>query len=407
MAASAGIRFDPIDFERYHREELPALLAAGRSALAARAAGALTALAFRRREGGAYTYRRAVSGIEVIAGDAAAETVIEIDHGDWEGLVHELEAPAGLLYAGRVSCPRGRAMDLMAWEPSLRALYNGRAPYDPAEAARLQDRHGAPLDPEAAFTLASEREDMAHFLRTVGYLFVRDVFDGEEIQGFLADAAELRREARKGDKLSWWGKHETGDELLCRVTRGRSKPHLGSLPDDPRVRALKDLADEPLVSQQGEGDGMTVIWKQPGVAEGMGDLPWHRDCGMGGHASRCPTLVCSVFLTDSTPETGELVFLPGSWQRSAVQAIFADEASAPRGAHFRARPGDVSIHYGDTLHAAPPPGRSDLDAYRVSAVLGFARPDAYHHRGEQSYNAVLHRREDGQIEHLARRTEQR
>jgi hypothetical protein len=43
----------------------------------------------------------------------------------------------------------------------------------------------------------------------------------------------------------------------------------------------------------------------------------------------------------------------------------------------------------------------------VSAVLGFARPDAYHHRGEQSYNAVLHRREDGQIEHLARRTEQR
>jgi hypothetical protein len=48
-------------------------------------------------------------------------------------------------------------MDLMAWEPSLRALYNGRAPYDPAEAARLQDRHGAPLDPEAAFTLASER----------------------------------------------------------------------------------------------------------------------------------------------------------------------------------------------------------------------------------------------------------
>jgi hypothetical protein len=65
----------------------------------------------------------------------------------------------------------------------------------------------------------------------------------------------------------------------------------------------------------------------------------------------------------------------------------------------------VSLHYSDTLHAAPPPTRSDLPEYRVSAVLSFARPDAYNHRGEQSYNAPLHRREDGQIEHLARRAE--
>ena len=34
--------------------------------------------------------------------------------------------------------------------------------------------------------------------------------------------------------------------------------------------------------------------------------------------------------------------------------------------------------------------------------LRFAREGAHHHRGEQSYNAVLHRRDDGQIEHLAR-----
>jgi ectoine hydroxylase-related dioxygenase (phytanoyl-CoA dioxygenase family) len=405
MAASTGSHFDPIDFERYHREEMPGLLAAGRGELAARAAPSLPALALRRREGGAFTYRRAASGIEVVAGDGAADTVIEIDHADWEGLVHELEAPAGLLYAGRVHCLRGRPMDLMAWEPSLRALYNGRAPYDPSEAARLLDRDGEPLDPEATFTLASDREDMAHFLRSAGYLLVRGVFDAEEIQGLLADASALRAEARKGDKLSWWGKNAAGSELLCRVTRGGSKPNLGRLPRDPRIVALKDLADEALVSQRGEGDGVTVIWKQPGVSEGMGDLPWHRDCGMGGHASRCPILVCSVFLTDSTPETGELLFLPGSWQRAAAQAVFADDPSAPVGAHFRARPGDVSIHYGDTLHAAPPPARSDLEGYRVSAVVSFARPDAYHHHGEQSYNAVLHQRADGQIEHLARRAE--
>ena len=405
MTASAPDPFPPIDFERYHREVVPELLATERGALAAKAAAKLPSLAFRRSEGGAFTYRRSGSGIEVVAGDAGAETVIEIEHASWEGLVHELEAPAGLLYGGRVRCTRGRAMDLMAWEPSLRALYNGRPPYDPAEAARLTDRHGAPLDPEATFGLASDREDMAHFLRTAGYLLVRGVFGADEIERFLADAAALRGEARRGDKLSWWARTQDGTEVLCRVTRAASKPHLGSLPRDPRILALRDLADEPLVHTPGEGDWVTVIWKQPGVAEGMGDLPWHRDCGMGGHSVRCPTLVCSVFLTESTPETGELMFLPGSWQRTALQAVFAGDPDAPVGAHFRARPGDVSIHYGDSLHAAPPPARSDLPGYRVSAILSFAPPHARHHRGEPSYNAVLHQREDGQIEHLARRAE--
>jgi hypothetical protein len=402
MAASARVSFPPLDFERYHREELPALLAAGRETLAARAARGLPALAFRRTEGGAFTYRASASGIEVAAGDASAATVIELDHAAWEGLVHELEAPAGLLYAGRLRCLRGQAMDVMGWEPALRALYNGRAPYEAAEAARLRDRRGDRLDPEATFTLAADREDMAHFLREAGYLLVRGVFADDEIAAFRAEAERLRGEARPGDELSWWGRDGEGRELLCRVTRAASKPRLGALPRDPRLLALRDLADEPLVHKLGEGDGVTVIWKQPGVAEGMGDLPWHRDCGMGGHAVMCPTLVASVFLTDATPETGELVFLPGSWRRAALQAVFAGDPGAPAGAQFRARPGDVSLHYGDTLHAAPPPARSDLATYRVSAVVSFARPDAHHHRGERSYNAVLHRRADGQVEHLAR-----
>ncbi len=407
MTASARVSFPPLDFERYHREELPALLAAGREAPAAKAARSLPALAFRRSEGGAFTYRASADGLEVVAGEASAATVIELDHSAWEGLVHELEAPAGLLYAGRLRCLRGRPMDAMGWEPALRALYSGRPPYDPAEAARLTDRRGDRLDPEATFTLASDREDMAHFLRQAGYLFVRGAFAADEIAAFLAEVEVLRGEARPGDKLSWWGRDAGGRELLCRVTRAASKPRLGALPRDSRLLALRDLADEPLVHKLGEGDGVTVIWKQPGVSEGMGDLPWHRDCGMGGHAAMCPTLVCSVFLTDATPETGELVFLPGSWRRSAVQAVFAGDPSAPVGAQFRARPGDVSLHYGDTLHAAPPPTRADLPTYRVSAVVSFAREGAHHHRGEQSYNAILHRREDGQIDHLARVADRR
>ena len=330
-------------------------------------------------------------------GDSAA-TVIEIDLDSWQGLVHELEAPAGLLYARRVRCVRGDPIALMAWESALRALYNGRPPYDPAHQA-LQSRNGEALDPQATFTLASHREEMAHFLNVAGYLFVRDVFPADQVAALLDEARQLRSEARQGDKLSWWGKNAAGAEVLCRVTRGVAKPHLASLANDARLHSLKDLGDASLVYRKGEGEGVTIIYKNPGVSEGLGDLPWHRDCGMGGHAMMCPLLVASVYLTDATPQSGELAMLPGS-HRGAFNAHDQRSDLTAHAAHFRARPGDVSLHYGDTVHAAPPPTDAQRGGYRISAVVSFARPDARQHRGESSYNDVLHQRADGQIEHL-------
>jgi hypothetical protein len=391
----------PLDFHRYHRDELPALLAAGRGRLAAPGTRGLGSLAFRLPGGDAYTYLPNGDAIEVVAGDAAADTVIEVGAELWQNLVRELDAAAGLLYGGRAKCLRGSALRWVAWEPALRAMWSGRAVYDASE-IDLRDRHGAPLDPAASFTLASSRDDMAHFLRTAGYLFVRGVFTEREVSALLAEAGALAGEARRGDKLSWWGKNGDGAEVLTRVTRAAAKPALRALPHDTRLVALKDLADEPLEHRAPPSaeEGVSVIWKRPRMSEGLGDLPWHRDCGMGGHAVMCPTLIASVFLTPATPETGDLRMLPGSWQRGCGP-VDANDPRAPRGVSFAAAPGDVSLHYGDTMHAAPPPARDDLEVYRVSAVTGYARPGARAHRGRH-YNEVLHRREDGQIDHLAK-----
>ncbi len=392
---------EPLDFHRFHREELPRRLAEGNGALAARGGRRIGSLAFRLPGGDAYTYSPREGGIDVVPGDAGADTVIELEAEIWQNVVRELDAAAGLLYGGRARCRRGNALRWLDWEPALRAMFSGRPVYDP-DAVRLLDRLGRPLDPAQSFAPDADRDDMAHFLRTAGYLFVRDVFEAGEVAALLAEAEALRREAVKGDKLSWWGKRDDGEEVLCRVTRGGAKPLLRALPRDPRLQALAALADEPLAHRWkgSEEEGVTVIWKQPGVAEGLGDLPWHRDCGMGGHALLCPVLVASLFLTPSTPETGDLRMLPGSWQ-AGCGPIDARHPRAPKGVAFAARPGDVSLHYGDTMHAAPPPERSDLDRYRVSAVVGFARPGVRPHRGRH-YNEVLHRREDGQVEHLSR-----
>src|SRR5207249_5832657 len=125
-----------------------------------------------------------------------------------------------------------------------------------------------------------------------------------------------------------------------------TRPHLATLPADARIVALRELADENLVHRKGEGDGVTVILKNPDMAEGLGDIPWHRDCGLGGHAVTCPTLIASVYLTDATPETGDLRMLPGS--REASFNAHVPESAALTGVAFRGSPGDVSLHYSDT-----------------------------------------------------------
>jgi hypothetical protein len=387
----------PLDFHRFHREELPALLAAGRGALAAPAAQRLGGIAFRLPDGAAYSYLPRTDGIDVVAGEERADTVVELEGGLFENLVRELDTAPGLLYGGRARCPRGSAVRWLAWEPALRAMFAGRPVYE-ADSVALRDRRGGPLDPTRAFTRGEPREDMAHFLREAGYLFVRGVFDEAEVAALHAEAEALAAEAVPGDALSWWGRDDTGREVLTRVTRAAAKTGLRALPTDPRLRALVDLADEPLAHRATSGEeGVSVIWKRPRMREGLGDLPWHRDCGMGGHAVLCPILIASVYLTPATPETGELRMLPGSWRRGCGP-IDTRHPRAPRGVSFAAAP-DVSLHYGDTMHAAPPPTRDDLATYRTSAVTGFARPGARPHRGRH-YNEVLHRREDGQIEHL-------
>ena len=153
---------------------------------------------------------------------------------------------------------------------------------------------------------------MAHFLRTVGYLWIRNVFSEEEVEELRRESERLRSSAREGDQESWWGKNAQGESLLCRVLRAGKEPKMRSLHSDPRLRGLAELCDEKMVLKQAAEakDGVTVLWKQPGVTEGLGDLPWHRDCGMGGHGSMCPTAVLSVFLGPNTPEAGAISFLP-------------------------------------------------------------------------------------------------
>jgi len=388
--------FAALDFDAFHEGVLTEKIASGRGLLAAKALDGLGSLAFRLLGGAAWTYRPVAEGVVLERGDKHADTLIAIDHESWEGLVHDYESAPGLLYGGRVRSLRGDALQFVLWEPALRALYQGRPIYDPDKPLRARD--ASPLDLSRVFAPGDPAGDMAHFLRAAGYLLVRGVFDADEIGAFRSEAEELRTEAVRGDRLSWWSKGCGGGEILCRVTRGADKPMLATLYGNPRIRRFVELVAPHFIPRFGEGNGVTLIYKNPAIVEGLSDLPWHRDCGLGGHALMCPLLICSTFLTPVNPDVGDLVFLPGSHRSSCG---YMDPTFAPTHAvHVVAEPGDLALHYSDVMHAAPPPTRTDAAEYRISAVTDYGRPDVRNHRGEQSYNQILHQRDDGQIEHL-------
>ena len=386
---------DSLDFDRFHRTELPARLAAGNGALAVADARLIGPLAI-RTPAGAYTYVPGTDTIEIVEGDETAKTVIALDDDSWQGLVRDLDTPPGLLYAGRVETVRGNPLRFVRWEPALRAMFHGRPVYD----AALVDLHG--LDPTQTFTMddvTARPAALAEFLDTCGYVIVRNVFTPDEVRGLLEDADVLRDEAREGDKLSWWGRDANGATVLCRVQRAATRPRMRALHDDPRIRALADLSPQPVFARRKhDTDGVTVLWKRPDVTEGLADLPWHRDCGMGGHALNCPTLVVTICLTDGSSAAGELRALPGS-QHTTHPTIDGTEENAPRGVSFAVAAGDVSLHFSDVLHASMPPTSAE-GPHRISVLLGFNPEGAGHHRGERHYNDVLLSRDDGQVPHL-------
>jgi ectoine hydroxylase-related dioxygenase (phytanoyl-CoA dioxygenase family) len=396
---------EPAAFHRFHREELPARIAAGNGALAWVDLRHLGTLGL-RTPAGAYTYVPQDGSVAVVEGDEPADTVIDLDLESFAGLVSDLDTAPGLFYGGRVTVSRGKPLRFVRWEPGLRALYHGLPIFDP-DRVELRDVDGRRLDPTTRFPyeqLAGRHDEARHFLAEAGYVVVTGVFEEDEVAAMRRDADVLERTATPGDAQSWWGRTANGAEVLTRVLNAADRADLCALHRDPRVRAVAGVAGPGLRSRELDGrDGVTVLWKRADVAEGLSDLPWHRDCGMGGHALNCPTAIMTICLTDGSPEAGELRVLPGS-HRGSYPFVDGRDVRAPEGVGVRVTAGDVSLHLSDVMHASLPPTTAD-GPERISVLLAFVPNGAGHHRGGRHYNDVLLGGDGGQVEHLGHKLE--
>ncbi len=344
--------FPALDFDDYHRRVLPARCASEAGRAAARDVEGAWPIAFRLTDGRAYHFAPGAGTIVVGAG-GDAPTVVELDPEAWSDFVHELHTAAGLLYGGRVRFVRGDPAGLERWEPALRALLSARPIFDP-EHCDFRDRAGASLDLHRRFTLDDDADELRHFLDQTGYLVVRRVFTRGEVARLAAVVERAQATARPGDGRSWWAKEVGGRSVLCRlIYLGLALPEIAALNDDPRLRRLAALAGEPLRPVTDRCDGHSLVIKNPAVVEGLSDLPWHRDCGLGGHPITCPAMNLGVQLDAATAASGRLLFLAGSWRASCHRRDL-ERPDLPVVA-VDTEPGDCTVHLGDVLHAAPPP----------------------------------------------------
>jgi hypothetical protein len=219
------------------------------------------ALAFRIDDGTTFTWI-AGDGVQIVDGDAGAETLVELSEAVFSDFVNELLTANGAVRTERARVVRGTLDGWQRWEPAFQSLCSGRPVYGPAVWDTLVDRHGAPLDLLRSFAVDDPEDDLRDFLLTAGYLHVRDVFTADEVAHYGAEVERCRAHTTPDDGFSWWSVNNRGEEVVTRINElDRFSPALLELAHDPRIARFARLAGDDLRVCDDRLDGPMVFIK--------------------------------------------------------------------------------------------------------------------------------------------------
>jgi hypothetical protein len=301
-------------------------------------------------DGRAVTLEAVRGTLTLGAGTDHAGVVAVLDASALSDLVQDTVSTMGLAMTSRVKITAGSINDWIGWEPVLRALLDGRRVHETGDVT-FTDLDGDDLDLDRTFTIDEDREEMRRVVEQAGFLHLRNVFDEAEMAELGAEIDEWLARATPGDPEYWWATDDQGAELPVRVLFFYDKSEtLRRLVDDDRYRWIGDLTGDGHVHKRG-GEGLV---KPLGIVRGLSDLPWHKDCGQGGHSFGCSGLTCGISVTGADHVSGALGVIPGS-HRANTMATGRDRRLDLRPRKLETGTGDVTIHCSDTLHRAHPP----------------------------------------------------
>jgi hypothetical protein len=366
--------FEPYSFVQFHRVRLPGLNERHGHLVAADLRG-VAPLAFRIGDGTAFTWTPSAEGVRVVEGDGDADTIVALSERTFSEFLHELLTASGAGLTGRAKLLRGTLAGWKRWEPAIQSLCSGQSIYGPDVRRTLVDREGKTLDLTRRFAVGDDVDDMRHFLATAGYLHLRSVFTPAEVERWGAEVEHVRSKTTPGDPYSWWSVNGAGREVVTRINYlGRHSKVLQTLSHDLRLARFARLAGPDLRVCDDRLDGPMVFIKNADVVRGNGDLGWHVDDGIGGHPVMCPLLQAGIQLDHANAGNGQLKVLAGSHRCRKHWIAWGEEGDLPDVA-LDTESGDLTLHFGDTMHTTPPP--TAPDAGRRALYYKFAEPKTF------------------------------
>jgi len=270
-------------------------------------------------------------------------------------LVDDLQTFMSLWAAGGLDQQTGTVGHLLDWWLVFRAALDGTPIYTPGTIA-LDDLDGRPLDLTRAFHADDDRDEMRHFLETAGFLHIEGLFSPSEMNEISADMDRVAPNYTEGDGRSWWARTADGETRLVRMQGfDRESDGARALTEDARFLDLASIAGSGhRFGTKRANNRIEALFKPIGVTEGISDIPWHKDCGIGRHSYDCCGLTVGISVTGADATSGQLWVIAGSHRALVWSGIRQPDLDLPE-IPLPTRTGDVTLHLSCTMHMAQPP----------------------------------------------------
>ena len=272
--------------------------------------------------------------------------------------------------SGALAQHAGTVGHLLDWWLVLRAALDGTPIYTPGSIS-LDDPDGRPLDLSRAFRADDDRDEMKYFLETAGYLHIEGLFSTAEMDDIAADMDRVAPTYTEGDGRSWWARTADGESRLVRMQGfDRECDGARAIIDDARFLDLASISGAGhRFGTKRANNRIEALFKPIGVTEGISDIPWHKDCGIGRHSYDCCGLTVGISVTGADATSGQLWVLAGSHRALVWSGIRQPDLDLPE-VPLATRTGDVTLHLSCTMHMAQPP----VERERRVMYSGFGLP---------------------------------
>jgi len=315
------------------------------------------------------TWTLSIEGQQVqVTPGGGGQAEVRLDESEVTDIVNDRRTPMTLMAAGTLDMPKGDLGDFLDWWVVLRSLLDARAVHTAGDVA-FTDIDGGDLDLQRSFSVDDDSALLAYYLGQAGYLHLTEVFTPAEMAQVSADMDEALPRYHDGDGRSWWATTADGEQRAVRLQHFQEESAAtAALLEDDRLLRLATLTGDGHVPRQQGGNKIEALVKPIGVVRGISDLPWHKDCSLGRHSSRCCSLTVGISVTGADERSGQLGVVAGSHRALVQPAFFRDSWGLPA-VPLATRTGDVTVHCSCTLHMSHAPVERERRVMYTDFVL--------------------------------------